>query len=254
MTDRKQKNDWEEAVDKSKLKETKDHDLKTLYKHAHDELSLQQNKRDQIITIYLALCSFLLPFALGEEFISQGIKGMIFLVLGVVGIMFSLIAIRYRQYKEIYWLCCQAITVLQGIKPEEIDKSVVQRTFYYCMKKKAKAFLNVHENYTRLKKTVFIKKNIFSSETFHFMIIDLMTSFIIGLGAFLLADLWFSFAVLIGICAGIAAFIILLTEYFGVGLRLYSALAISETPNDAQRRNRAFNSAFSKAWFLHIYY
>ena len=105
-------NDWEDKIDDSKLKNEKDYDLGGIYEHAHSELSLQQSKRDQIITIYLALCSFLLPFALGEELISITMKGVLFLVVGLVGMLFSCITVRYREYKEAYWLCCQTLTVL----------------------------------------------------------------------------------------------------------------------------------------------
>ena len=74
------------------------------------------------------------------------IKGMIFLLLGVVGIMFSFIAVRYREYKEVYWMCCQALTVLQSFKPEEIDKHVVQSVFYHSLYKKGRGYLKTKKD------------------------------------------------------------------------------------------------------------
>lgn len=53
-------------------------DLENLYSLANAELALQQSKRDQIITIYLAMFYFLLPFALSMESIGLQVKGFIF--------------------------------------------------------------------------------------------------------------------------------------------------------------------------------
>ena len=47
------------------VKDQRNYNLEDIYEHAHSELSLQQSKRDQIITIYLALCSFLLRLLQG---------------------------------------------------------------------------------------------------------------------------------------------------------------------------------------------
>ena len=181
MTDLKL-NDWEQKIDSSKLKENKDYDLGKIYEQAHSELSLQQSKRDQIITIYLALCSFLLPFALGEEMIPIAMKGLLFIIVGIVGMLFSFITVRYREYKEAYWLCCQTITVLLSFKTEELDKSTVQRAFYHCLRKKGKKYLVEKKGEKRFRKMLYVKKNLFSSETIHFIIIALMSSFISALG------------------------------------------------------------------------
>lgn len=123
-------NEWELDVDDSKRKVVKEYNFEKLYEHAHSELSLQQTKRDQIITLYLALCSFFIPFVLGEELIEWHLKGGLFIIVGIVGVLFSFATIRYRVYKEIYWLCCQSITVLQNFKQEELDKLTVQKVFY----------------------------------------------------------------------------------------------------------------------------
>lgn len=252
--DKRQFNDWEAPIDYAKCKDSKNYNLEDIYDHAHSELSLQQNKRDQIITIYLALCSFLLPFALGEAIESIRLKGLIFLVVGIVGILFSLITVRYREYKEVYWLCCQSITVLQSFKPEEIDKSVVQRTFYHCLRKKGKAFLSFDGDTAKLKKLTFVKKNLYSSETLHFMIIDLMASFIMGLGTALIINVSLLLNILIGALVGITVFILLFSTYFRTGLKIYASLETKNEENNDKTRNKAFNKAFSKAWFLHFYY
>ena len=128
-------NDWEESLDKDKIKEEKDYDLDTLYEHTHSELSLQQSKRDQIITLYLALFSFMIPFALSLGSIGLWMKCLIFLVVGVIGVLFSFINVRYRVYKEVYWLSCQTLTVLMNVKKQELNKQTIQRAFFHSLHK-----------------------------------------------------------------------------------------------------------------------
>lgn len=247
-------NDWELPLDDSQVKEVPSYNLDSIYKQAHSELSLQQSKRDQIITIYLALCSFLIPFALGEEIIGYEMKGLIFLVVGVVGVLFSCITVRYREYKEVYWLCCQTITVLQSFKSEELDKSLVQRTFYHCLHKKGKGYLKVNGDKKSLKKFTYARKNIFSSETMHFVIIDLMASFIIALGVTLVLTAFPIYNLILGVILGSIVFVLLVFLYFKTCLTVYAPLEESGMPDSAKRKNQAFNKVFSKAWFLHFYH
>ena len=246
-------NDWEQKIDTSILKEEKNYNLFELYKEAHSELSLQQSKRDQIITIYMALCSFLLPFALGEEIISMQIKGIIFIVLGVIGMLFSYITIRYREYKEAYWLCCQALTVLQNFNEDKLDKKTVQSVFYHCLRKKGKKYLREKNGEKKIRKLNYIQKNTLSSETFHFFIIALMCSFIFALGISLMFSETTFVSVAICIAIGIAVWFILFCIYFRNCIRIYECLEVKGNDNE-KRRNDAFNKAFSKAWFLHFYY
>ena len=253
MTDNK-RNDWEFPIDNSKIKEKKDYDLNGIYEHAHSELSLQQSKRDQIITIYLALCSLLLPFALGEEIIITEMKGLIFLMLGVIGMLFSFIIVRYREYKEVYWLCCQSLTVLLSFKADQMDKALVQSTFHHCLRKKGKGYLRDRRGDKLLNKALYVKKNLFSSETLHFAIIDLMCSFIGGLGVSLISVSLEGWNIAFGIIFGLLTFILLFSVYFNTCLKVYAALEERRREGDTRRRNKAFNKAFSKAWFLHFYY
>lgn len=247
-------NSWDETLDRGLVNPDKSYDLNDIYDHAHSELSLQQSKRDQIITIYLALCSFLIPLALGQEVISFRFKGLIFLIVGIVGVLFSLVTVRYREYKEVYWLSCQSITVMQSINPEKINKSVIQRAFYHCIRKKGNGYLYTANGDTKLKKLLFVKKNIFSSETLHFVIIALMTSFISGLGAGLLLKLPNTAVIAIGAFVALLIMIFLLITYFRTCIKVYACLEKRDDAYDVQRRDKAFNKVFSKAWFLHFYF
>ena len=243
--------DWREDIGEGLVKDSQNYNLEDIYEHAHSELSLQQSKRDQIITIYLALCSFLLPFALGESVPTTEWKGVIFLLLGVVGILFSFITVRYREYKEVYWICCQTLTVLQSFKPEKLDKTLIQRTFYYSLHKKGKGFL--HETTGRLMRGEFVKKNLNSSETFHYMIIVLMASFISGLGTAFLCLRWPIVGIAAGVVMGLAVMAWLMSAYFNTCMKIYKVLEAPEKGKE-KAKDDAFGSAFSKAWFLHMYY
>lgn len=248
-------NSWEQAIDEKKYKKQKDYKLSEIYERAHTELSLQQSKRDQIITIYLALCSFLLPFALGEELISFQLKGLIFAVLGVIGIFFALSVIRYREYKEVYWLCCQSITVLQSFEQDAIDKDVVQSTFHHCLEKKGKKYLCDAKLGKKINRRLFVKKNLFSAETMQFAIISLMAAFISGLGAALMCNYGFTVNAIVGAAVGLLVFFLLIMLYFRTCISVYKALEYGDrSDEDLKKRDQAFNKAFNKAWFLHFYY
>lgn len=222
-----------------------DIDLDAVYQHAFSELGLQQTKRDQIITLYLAIASFLIPFALSMEGISLQVKGLIFLVTALVGVMFSLIIIRYRIYKEVYWLCCQSLSVLHGIRKESLNKYLIQKVFYQTLKKKAKGFMVGSKTNMVFSKTKYVKKNLFSSESLYFFIHILLTTMIFGLSIALIFADTALFKVFIGVLTGIVLFVWLAAKYFTECIQIY-AVAVKET-------DEAFNKAFSKAWFLHFY-
>ena len=239
-------NDWELEIDEAKLKETKDYNLEELYNHAHSELSLQQSKRDQIITIYLALCSFLIPFTLGEELIAWQIKGLIFTVIGIVGVLFSFISIRYREYKEVYWLCCQSITVLKNLKEEEINKDTIQKVFYRCLYKKGnKLVINGKFNHFG-----YVKKNLFSSETLYFLILGLIASCVFGIGIAIILPFQIWTKLVISFVIVLTMLLLLMYLYFSTCIKCYKLLATT----DKEEKDMLFSKVFGKAWFLHIYY
>lgn len=250
--DKKFLNDWEMPIAGDKINTAPQYNLEDIYDHAHSELSLQQSKRDQIITIYLALCSFLLPFALGKDIsLSLEMKGLLFLMLGLVGVLFSLSVVRYREYKEVYWLCCQTITVLQSIKAEEIKKQVIQNAFYFCLKKKGEKLLNKKG---RLNRRKFVKGNMNSTETLHCVIIVLMAAFISGLGVALLLNFLSWIGIIVGAAVGVAVVLCLMRVYFRTLMKIYLLLEDAHSDEEKKKKNDTFNSVFKKAWFLHFYY
>jgi len=247
------KNDWEKKIEKNKLS-NKQINLDSMYDHAHSEMSLQQSKRDQIITIYLAMCSLLIPITLDKESELISHKGIVFMVLAVIGILFSIIAIRYREYKEIYWICCQTITVLKTVDVENIDKSAIQRAFYFCIEKRGKKFLKVDENKRTIRNFLYVRKSIFSAETMYFFIISLMTAIVSGVGFILKFNLLTGKKMFFGIGAGVIVFLLLNISYFRTCVKIYEVLEYTGKKNEKEERDKIFNKIFSKAWFLHIYY
>ena len=221
-----------------------DYNLEDLYDHASSELTLQQSKRDQIISVYLALVTFIVPFALSSSNLSISNKGLIFTATGFVGILFSLIIIRYRLYKEVYWLTCQTITVLSNCIKERIDKSVVQAAFYQCIYKKGKSYIKIKNNKKKFMHFKYVKKNLFSSETIYFLIHSIISIVILSLGVGLTIDYNY-INIIIPIILGLIVLILLLYSYFSKLIDVFKVLA-----DDS---DESFNKAFSKAWFLHFY-
>ena len=246
-------NDWELPIH-GNYDLHRHYDLNEIYNHAHSELSLQQSKRDQLITVYLALCSFLIPFALGEELIEWQMKGVVFLAVGLIGILFSLITVRYREYKEIYWLCCQSISLLFNFDVDQMDKKLVQGIFYQSLYKRGKGYLRSKKGKLIFDRKIYFRKSLFSSETLYFAVMCLMASCVICLGLLLVIQTAGNLDVLIGISGGVAVFVVLAGVYFSVGHVVYGLLGIEQTEENQELRDKCFNKVFSKAWFLHFCY
>jgi len=229
--------------DRKDKKVIKDYNWENLYEHNHSELSLQQTKRDQIISLYIALFSFMIPFAVSIDNLTWRYKGLLFIVLGVIGLLLAPIIVRYRTYKEIYWLSCQTITQLINYDKNEVDKALVQSLFYSVLKKKSKGLVKFKKN-GKVSNLHFMKKQLFSSETLYYIIHSGLASVITSLGLFFLFD-----NLIISLCVSLSCFtilaIILMTSYFKNIKKVYQ-VAIDG-------KDSSFNFAFSRAWFLHFY-
>lgn len=250
----KNKNFYEFAIPNDAKKDENDIDLNELYERAINELGLQQSKRDQLLTIYLAMFSFLLPFALSLDIISWQVKGFIFLATAIIGIFFADIIIRYRVYKEVYWLCCQTITMLFGIKKNRLKKAIIQQCYYMCMKKKCGKHLIEKEikdkngnkiTIKKFSKKSYIKDNFTSSEFVYFVIHSFVTVLIFGLSIALILPFSSYKNILIALLCSFVLFFIFMFDFFSRCIKVYSVLI--------DGKHESFNYAFSKAWFLHFY-
>ena len=219
-------------------------DLENLYSLANAELGLQQSKRDQIIGIYLVMFYFLLPFALSMDTITLKVKGYIFLAAAVIGVLFSLIIVRYRIYKEVYWFCCQSITVMMGLKPDALDKATVQAVFYQVMLKKGRKYV-VQKPEKRWNAFRFMKDNLFSAETIYYLIHVVITVALFGLSAGLISGFAMLWAVILGCVLALVLFAWLMGMYFKKLGSIYDVL-VDDT-------DVSFNNSFKMAWFLHLF-
>ena len=157
-------------------------ELEKLYELTINELGLQQSKRDQLLTIYLAMCSFLIPFGFSLDILSWQNKGYIFLATAIVGILFSNIIVRYRIYKEIYWLCCETITILFTLEKKNLTKHILQQCYHRTMYKKCKKYLVENKDkHLVFNKFEYIKDDITSSEFTYFMIHCFVTSVVFAM-------------------------------------------------------------------------
>ena len=230
-----------------KLSENPSYELSNLYDRCVEEMTLQQAKRDQVFTLYLAMFSFLVPFALSTAGITDVAKGIIFFALAVIGWMFALIIERYRIYKESYWLCCQTITNLMSFKEGSLDKRTIQAVYYRCIYKKGEKYVDFDKK--KYKRRKFYKGNIFSGETIYYLIHSFIAAGMVYLGVYqtfqnntYLSEIRLH---LVAIALSVLVFTVLTIFYFERLLEVYSVL-LDDTGD-------AFNIAFSKAWFLHFY-
>lgn len=237
--------EWKRNYDNYDFENARDIDLNNIYDHAHSEMSLQQSKRDQIINIYIAMCTFIVPYVLKGE-INKLAAGFVFIAISILGIIFSFVTIRYRIYKEIYWMCCQTITMLQSFRKKDIDKSLVQSNFFRCVKKRGSKYIKESKKKLSLRK--YVQANRFSAETMYYLVIVLITAGVNWIGLAMVIDYRLSLKTSIIISGMIAIVIvkILMNRYFLMNLDIYKVLENEDT--------KEFNKIFSKAWFLHIYY
>lgn len=220
--------------------------LEKLYEQACAELTLQQTKRDHIIHIYTLIFSFIVPLLSSLEQLSADMKGCIVLALTIVGLILAIIVVRYRVYKEVYWLTCISITQLKNLKKEALTKDNIQSVFYHCMVKKwSKNIVSLDDKHKAFDHWRIFKGNIFSAETLYYIIISLLTSILFCVAIYLIVKpLTITYIILIGV-AFLLMFGLLLHIYFRNLENVYKALV------DGQ--SNSFNFAFGKAWFLHFY-
>ncbi len=231
---------------------TIDVDLDEMYGRAVAELTLQQTKRDQIIASYLTVLTLVTTVAMTSDYVTDAIRGYFFLAAGFIGVLLALIIIRYRVYKEVYWLCCQALSVLFGYKKEELNKAVIQNIYKATMLKKGKKYVKEvtvkKTKVLKMRKWFYFWKNLFSAETIYLAIQALICAAMVLLGALYssVGRCWEAWKWPIGIVAALVVLVGLVWYYFEKCIGVYAWLA----KND----DASFNEAFGKAWFLHFYH
>lgn len=221
-------------------------DLAKLYEQSCSELALQQEKRDYILKSYILLISIVVPFILSlSDKITPIQTSAILLSIGLIGYIYSLIIIRYRIYKESYWITCIVLTQLLNLKEDSLTKHNVQALYYLCMKKKwGKYVVESKDGDKHFANWNVFCSNIFSAESLLFMVMAFFASIILGLGLYIFIS-YYSFCVSISIVVTILLFIHLTWLYFKNLKKVFKVLV--------DNSEESFNFTFSKAWFLHFY-
>ncbi len=219
-------------------------DLQKLFEHCSQELTLQQSKRDQLIAFYLTISGLLTTYLFSGQ-ISAMLRGLIFMGLFLLGCLWLTVILRYRIYKEVYWLCCRTISSLYSADRSHIDKALLQHHFYASMCKCAKSIPLNSKGRPRL--VSFAWKNRSSAEYVMFATLVLLTSICGSLGLMLLLQPlnwgWGTW-VLLGICE--VCFLSGQTLHYNKEI-----LAVYDVTRD--QLDSSFNKVFKKAWQLHMF-
>ena len=232
------------------------HDLKTLYEQACRELTLQQEKRDKTISIYVAVIAFLVPFLFSSQSAVNGnplpasFAGWVLVIAGFIGVFFSVAVIRYRVYKEVYWITCRVITQMQNYSEELYKKKNIQSLFLHCLEKKWAKYMaakdycyNPNADKVGVRYGKLVKENMNSAEFCTFACMALIASVLIAFGLSLVVGKMGCAWPFISL--GALVLFLLAFSYFRSLANVFRVLS--------DHHEDSFNYAFGKAWFLHIY-
>lgn len=232
-------------VDESLYNENKDLKLDKTYELCVNELGLQQTKRDQIIAFYIAIISFVIPGIIDMN-ISEAAKAAGFFALYVLGYLLTKAVIRYRIYKEVYWMTCRTISQLHAFKTEAISKDLVQHIFYKTLERNMPSIVIINKrkkDKVRMVRTYFRNRN--SAETVLFEVLVILASLVLWVGIYI--------AVPSAPYNIVAATMLAITNLIYC-CSLYCKGLVSVYLAVIDGKDKSFNAAYSKAWFLHSFY
>ena len=232
------------------------------YNECNKELVAQQSKRDQIIAFYVAVAGFIVPiiYELNLHYLAQSAA---FLLLVIIGWFLSKVVVRYRLYKESYWITSRTISQFFLKTDGKVVKRTIQDKFKQNLLKGEKSVIvrkktptgERFEDQVDWWKTT--KKVNNSAETILYKIIVLMTAVTVFLTVFTSAN------PLLGLIEGISgtpSTLIAVAVSLLAALATYSHLTFFYVRSLASiykycitKKDEDFNGAFDKAWFLHFY-
>ena len=218
-------------------------DLQTVYSSIETELATQQSKRDQIIAFYLTILGLSASFVFSAE-ISNEIRLVVFALLSLVGKIWSIVALRYRIYKEAYWIACRTVSMLFTVDRDKIRKPLVQHYYYMSMKKNFSKYICN----SKINKHKVMKSNLRSAEFLMYMTLIFLASMSLGVCAVLIV-LTFSLPLWCFVICGLIAILSLVYGVSDYVNELSLFYRVCENDHDS-----SFNSAYQKAWQLHMFY
>lgn len=228
-------------------------DLDSCYETTVAELGLQQSKRDQIIAFYLTILGFVIPNVISLD-ISNLAKAVAFLSMYGIGAIFCHVILRYRIYKEVYWIACRVLTQLCNIKPEYRNRDTIYTLYYNCLVKNEKTI--VIKNKGKKSFWLSFKRQINSAETLLYEVLVLFSTFVGGIGALYAYSVHYLLTAFI-IVFLIAMVIVMNYKYTSRLMKLYACIDEKNNATNADTVSdeyvAAFESTFEKAWMLHCF-
>ncbi len=219
-------------------------DMQKVHEQCMQELALQQSKRDQLIAFYLTITGLVSAYLFSSD-VTLTIRIFILAALFIIGCIWSAIAIRYKTYKDSYWMACKTISSLFSENLEQIDKPRLQHTFYCVLKKCYKGVPKDKNGKPQLLK--YAKKNLTSAEFLMFFTLALLSAMSGAAGL-----------LVIFLALGLGWISYVIVAVFFIGFLVYQALkynkaALSIFKVLQDNSDAAFNKAFEKAWLLHFF-
>lgn len=232
-------------IEKDIHNDERDLRLEKSYELCVSELGLQQSKRDQTIAFYIAIISFVIP-AIIQMDVNNYVKAAGFFTLYVLGNMLTKVIVRYRIYKEVYWITCRTITQLYNFYEDKITKVLVQHIFYKSMEKnKSSVIVTDKKNKEKIHRWKTFLKIRNSAETILFEVMVLMSSLVLWISIFLLMPA--------GVWGAVLATAVISVNYVYFNVFYYNRL-VGVYGVFVDGSDEAFNATYSKAWFLHGFY
>ena len=239
---KKDTNGIRKAIPRSHYDTAGSMDLDNCYDMTVAELGLQQTKRDQIIAFYLTILGFVIPNVISLD-IPGWTKAAAFLSMYAIGAIFCHVILRYRIYKEVYWIACRVITQLCNIKPEGRNLTTIHTLFFHALKKNISTIVKYKKNGKRSLLRSF-RRQLNSAETLLFETLAIFATFVGGIGAAYIYTYSLVLCVIV-ILLLLAMLIVMNYKYTARLMDLYKCID-SEDLEDLK-------IPFSKAWMLECY-
>lgn len=219
--------------------------LESTYELCITELGLQQSKRDQTIAFYIAVISFVIPAIISME-INNYAKAAGFIALYILGGMMAKVVVRYRIYKEVYWITCRTISQLYNIDQSKICKQLVQHIFYTTLCKNMSSVLVFNKKQSdKVDCWRSFRKIRNSAETTLYEVLVLLSSLVLWIGVYTLIPIS-TIAIITATVLTIINYVYWCIYYYK---RLTNVYAVYIDGSD-----ESFNDTYAKAWFLHSFY
>lgn len=219
-------------------------DLQKLFEQCNQEMGLQQTKRDQLINFYLTITGFVAAYVFGVK-VDEVARILILLALAVVGVVWTSIIVRYKVYKDAYWMCCKTITSMFSVNRENIDKPYLQHLFYRVIKKCYESVPQDENNKPIFFR--FVKSNLSSAEYLMFLTLAILSGIALS-AALVCAIIYFDLSELFYLLV-----ILILIAYVIIQTVIYNKAALSVYNVVLDGLDSSFNSVYKKSWFLHFF-